>query len=187
MQLGFYFDQSRCSGCFTCVVACKDWHNILAGQVSYIRVVTMEKGQFPNVSVTFLLNLCYQCAEPICVPACPVEAITKRKENGIVVVDAEACLGAASCGAACRVACPYDAPQFQTEPDAKMQKCDLCLERWVEGKKPICVEACPTRALDAGPLNELESEYGQTKEVEGFTLSQISDPSIVFKAKVASS
>ncbi len=24
MQLGFYFDQTRCTGCHTCVVACKD-------------------------------------------------------------------------------------------------------------------------------------------------------------------
>jgi Fe-S-cluster-containing dehydrogenase component len=30
-----------------------------------------------------------------------------------------------------------------------MQKCDLCLESWGEGTKPICVVACPTRALDA--------------------------------------
>ena len=28
MQLGFFFDQTRCSGCLTCVVACRQWHSI---------------------------------------------------------------------------------------------------------------------------------------------------------------
>ena len=183
MQLGFYFDQSRCTGCFTCVVACKDWHDVPAGPVSYMRITTTEEGQFPNVSVSFLANLCCHCAEAPCIPACPVGAITKRKEDGIVVVDREVCLGATSCGTACQVVCPYDAPQFETEPDAKMEKCNLCLERWKEGKKPICVASCPTRALDAGPLDKLESKYDKIKEVVGFTFSEVSKPSIVFKAK----
>jgi len=182
VQLGFYFDQTRCSGCLTCIVACKDWHDIPPGPVSWMRVTTTEQGQFPNVSVTFLVSLCYHCAEAPCVPACPVVAITKRKEDGIVVVDGQACLGIESCSGACQAACPYDALQFEAEPDAKMQKCDLCWDRWAEGKKPICVEACPMRALDAGPLDELGSKYRRIKEVVGFTFSQVSKPSIVFKA-----
>ncbi len=40
------------------------------------------------------------------------------------------------------------------------------------------------RALDAGPLDELESRHGETREVTGFTFSEESKPSIVFKAKV---
>jgi len=92
-------------------------------------------------------------------------------------------LGIGSCDGACRAACPYDTPQFGTEPDAKMQMCDLCWDRWAEGKKPICVEACPMRALDAGPLDELESRYGRTKEMVGFTFSEVSKPSIVFKTR----
>lgn len=182
MQLGFYFDQSRCTGCFACVVACKDWHDIPAGPISWRCVTTTEGGRFPNLSVSFLSSACYHCAEPPCVPACPVGAITKRQEDGIVIVDREACLGITSCGA-CQEACPYGVPQFGTEPDALMQKCDLCLERWEEGKKPICVQACPMRALDTGPLDELKSQYGQTKQVEGFTLSEKAVPSVVFKAK----
>ena len=183
MQLGLYFDQSRCTGCLTCIVACKDWHDIPAGPVSWIRVTTTEQGQFPDLSVTFMVNLCYQCAEAPCVPACPVGAITKHNEDGIVVVDREACLGITSCGGTCQEACPYDAPQFKEEIDAKMQKCDLCQDRWVEGKKPICVDACPTRALDAGHLDELEAKYGRTKEVVGFAFSQASKPSIAVKAR----
>ena len=183
MQLGFYFDQSRCSGCLTCVVACKDWHDIPAGPVSWVRIITTEQDQFPNVSVTFLANHCYHCAEAPCVPACPVGAITKREEDGIVFVDREACLGNVSCGCDCLEVCPYDAPQFGAEPEAKMQKCDLCLERWVQKKKPICVEACPMRALDAGPANELKARYGDMREAEGFVYSEDAMPSIVFKPK----
>jgi anaerobic dimethyl sulfoxide reductase subunit B (iron-sulfur subunit) len=83
----------------------------------------------------------------------------------------------------CKDACPYEAPQFGEEKGAKMQMCDLCSERWEEGKKPICVEACPFRALDAGPLEELESKYGNLKAVMGFCYAEQNCPSIVFKAR----
>jgi anaerobic dimethyl sulfoxide reductase subunit B (iron-sulfur subunit) len=183
MQLSFYFDQTRCTGCFTCVVACKDWHDIPAGPVSWRRVTTTEKGRFPNVSVSFLSTSCLHCADPACAKACPVNAITKRKQDGIVVVDREACLGAKSCGSPCQTACPYGIPQFEADHDAKMQMCNLCYDRWAEGKKPICVQSCPMRALDAGPLDEMEAQYGKTREVEGFEFTEVTKPSIVFKAK----
>jgi anaerobic dimethyl sulfoxide reductase subunit B (iron-sulfur subunit) len=38
MQLAFYFDQTRCTGCYTCVVACKDWHDIPAGPASWMLI-----------------------------------------------------------------------------------------------------------------------------------------------------
>lgn len=183
MQLSFYFDQSRCTGCFTCVVACKDWHDIPAGPVSWRRVTTTEKGRFPNVSVSFLSTSCLHCADPSCAKACPVDAITKREEDGIVVVDRETCLGMESCGSPCQTACPYGMPQFEADHDAKMQMCNMCYDRWAEGKKPIRVQACPMRALDAGPLDEMEAQYGKTKETEGFEFSEVSKPSVVFKAK----
>jgi len=59
----------------------------------------------------------------------------------------------------------------------------MCYDRWAEGKKPICVQGCPMRALDAGPLDEMEARYGGTREVEGFTFSEVTKPSVVFKAK----
>ena len=183
MQLGFYFDQSRCIGCYTCVVACKDWHDVPAGPASWRRVVTIEKGKYPKIQVSFLSLSCMHCAEPTCIPACPMDAISKREEDGIVVVDAETCLGNAECGTFCLVSCPYGAPQFDTEDGAKMQMCNLCIDRWTDGKKPICVEACLTRALDAGPLDELREKYGHTKEIEGFNLIEDNKPSILFKAR----
>ena len=182
MQMGFYFDQSRCTGCYTCSVACKDWHDVAAGPASWLRVTTMERGKFPEVSVAFLVTSCYHCAEPPCVSACPVDAILKREEDGIVVVDGDKCVGGENCDL-CRQVCPYDAPQFGVENNPKMQKCDFCLERLREGRKPVCVEACPVRALDAGTLDELRAKYGNVQEAEGFIYSSSAIPSIILKPK----
>ncbi|MBW2144733.1 MAG: 4Fe-4S dicluster domain-containing protein [Deltaproteobacteria bacterium] len=183
MQLGFYFDQTRCIGCFTCCVACKDWHDIPAGPAHWIRVREMEEGTFPNVFVAYLSTACYHCEDPACMESCPVDAISKREKDGIVVVDREECLGELECGV-CKDACPYDAPQFVGGEDDKMQKCDFCLERWQEGKKPICVEACPMRAMDAGLMEELKEKYGDAKEGAGFVFFQDVRPSVVMKKKV---
>jgi anaerobic dimethyl sulfoxide reductase subunit B (iron-sulfur subunit) len=64
-----------------------------------------------------------------------------------------------------------------------MQKCELCHDRWIQGKKPVCVEACPMRALDAGTLEELKSLYGEVREAESFVYSEEAKPSVVFKQK----
>ena len=181
-QMGFYFDQTRCIGCYACIVACKDWHDVSAGPNSWIRVKTIERGKFPDVFVSFLVAPCYHCADPVCVKVCPTKAIIKREEDGIVVVDRERCIGK-KCSL-CLQACPYDAPQFGEGENARMAKCDLCLDRWINGKKPICVDACPMRALDAGPLEELQAKYGRNVKAEGFTYHPIVRPSVVFKPKL---
>ena len=183
MQIGFYFDQTRCTGCGTCIVACKDWNDIPAGPVSWIHVLTTEKGARKSLYVASLVRTCYHCSNPNCLSTCPSGAITKRIEDGIVTVDDKLCLGIESCGL-CREACPYRAPQFGTGNDAKMQKCNFCIDRWVEGKKPICVMGCPTRAMDAGPLDELQRTYGQITEAEGFDYSIQTRPSIIYKKKL---
>jgi Fe-S-cluster-containing dehydrogenase component len=64
-----------------------------------------------------------------------------------------------------------------------MQKCDLCLERWAEGKLPICVAGCPMRALDAGPLEDLQAKYGSAHHAVGFTFKAKIGPAVVFKPK----
>jgi anaerobic dimethyl sulfoxide reductase subunit B (iron-sulfur subunit) len=148
-----------------------------------MKVTCFEEGNFPNVFVSYLIRPCYHCTNPPCREVCPVEAITKRKRDGIVVVDRDACIGKTDCGA-CVDACPYGAPQFDNDEDAKMQKCDLCLERWQEGKSPICVESCPLRALDAGPLEELKAKYGERYEATGFVYDTEAKPSIIMKSKI---
>jgi len=114
-------------------------------------------------------------------PACPANAISKRDEDGIVVADREQCLGRDTCGMPCFLACPYESPQFGEEDNPKIQKCELCLERWSQDKKPICVEACPMRALDAGPIDELIARYGDLREAEGFSYSPEIKPVVIFK------
>ncbi|MFC1824260.1 4Fe-4S dicluster domain-containing protein [Thermodesulfobacteriota bacterium] len=180
MQMGFYFNQELCTHCCACVVACKDWHDVPAGPASYIRISVLEKGKYPEVSMCAMFGTCYHCAEPACVPACPPEAITKREEDGIVVVNREECIGEDDCGI-CEEECPYDAPQFGAEENAKMQKCDFCIDRLAENKNPICVEGCNTYALEFGPVEELRAKYGDIRHTEGFMYSDKLIPSIVFK------
>lgn len=153
-----------------------------AGPASWRRVETIEKGKYPEVFVAFLAISCYHCAEPACMAACPVSAITKREKDGLMVVDRDQCLGRDDCGI-CKDACPYGTPQFGAEDNAKMQMCDFCLDRLAENKQPICVAACPMRALDSGYLDELKRKYGDIKEAEGFVYSAKTNPSVVFKPK----
>ncbi|MCP4749790.1 MAG: 4Fe-4S dicluster domain-containing protein, partial [Proteobacteria bacterium] len=170
MQYGMYIDQNRCTGCYACMVACKDWHDVPAGPASRIRLKTIEKGSYPSIFVVFLPSTCYHCQNPDCESVCPTGSITKREEDGIVTVDRETCDGFEECGL-CLESCPYEAPQFEAE-DAAMQKCDLCVDRWAAGKKPACVSSCPLLAMDAGPMDELQAKYGDLKETEGFTYSE---------------
>ncbi len=183
-QMGFYFNQTHCTGCYTCSVACKDWHDIPAGTVNWMQVKVIEKGKFPDVFVAYLASPCYHCAKPACALACPAGAIHKRESDGIVVVEREKCRGNEECKMLCRNACPWHVPQFGPEKAAKMQKCDLCLERLAEGKQPVCVESCPMYALDAGPLDVLRAKYDKTTAgAEGFTPSERLKPSVLFKPR----
>lgn len=183
MHVGFYFDQTRCTGCSTCSVACKDWNDISAGPENWMRVLYTEKGKFPDVFVSYMIAPCWHCQDPVCVPACPVDAITKRNGDGIVLVDSDVCVGNEACDEKCLKACPYDAPQFGPEKGAKMRKCNYCLDRFEQNKLPDCIESCSVRALDAGPLTELEKKYGTGREAEGFKYSKRTQPAVVIKAK----
>jgi Fe-S-cluster-containing dehydrogenase component len=86
-----------------------------AGPASWISVKTIEKGNYPDLFVAFLPTTCYHCKTPACVSACPVEAITKRDEDGIVTVDRDACRGNTDCGQ-CLEACSFSF--FLTQPSA---------------------------------------------------------------------
>lgn len=181
MQMGFYFNQELCTHCCACVVACKDWHDVPPGPASYIRISVMEKGEFPEVSMCAMFTACYHCAKPACAAACPAEAIIKRAEDGIVVVNRDACLGA-DCGI-CRQECPYGAPQFATEENARMKKCDFCVGRITKNQNPICVDACNFNALEFGPMEALLAKYGDIRHAEGFIYSEDLLPSIIFRPR----
>jgi len=97
-QMCFYFDQTRCTGCQTCAVSCKDWHDIPAGPASWMRILKKEEGRFPELFISYLVSPCYHCENPVCQTICPNEAISKRQGDGIVVVDREKCRGEHNCG-----------------------------------------------------------------------------------------
>jgi anaerobic dimethyl sulfoxide reductase subunit B len=152
MQKGFYLDLTRCTSCYACVVACKAAHHALYEEnVSWRTVTTLETGSYPSVRLANLSMSCMHCGTPACKEVCPTRAISKRPEDGIVIVDQNLCIGCKMC----LIACPFGVPQYGK--NGRMQKCDFCLERQEEGLLPACVNVCPTRALHTGPLEELST------------------------------
>lgn len=179
MQFGFYFDQSRCIGCYACVAACRSWNELDQETSDLIEIGTQERGEFPNLSLKHLFLTCFHCAEPACIQACPDGLLMKRPEDGIVVItNSEQCT---SCQL-CVEACPYDAPKIVTGNKINIVKCNLCIDRIIEDRPPTCVATCPTEAIDAGPMEELITKYGELSEVEGFADYHQTSPSIVFRA-----
>jgi anaerobic dimethyl sulfoxide reductase subunit B (iron-sulfur subunit) len=177
-QYGFFFDQSRCTGCQTCTVACKSYHELPPGPLKYLRVYQYEKGAFPAVRIHVQWIPCYHCENPACVDACPTEAIYKEEDYGAVLIVQDDCIGCREC----YEACPYGAPVFESdEPDIPAHKCDMCIDRLEREKPPICVLSCPLRALDFGPLDGLMKKYGQLKDLEDLPDSPITGPAVVFK------
>lgn len=177
-QYGFFIDQSRCIGCNQCTISCMQWHDIPPGTVKWMRVYQWEKGVFPNVRLHMMPVLCYHCENPVCIKACPNGAIYKEEQYAAVLVDTEKCAGTRKCWKAC----PYGVPQFQgDEPGTKMSKCNMCIERLEQGLTPICVLSCSMRALEFGPLDELEKKYGHLKRLEDMPKDSITKPAVVFK------
>ena len=177
-QYGFFIDLSRCIGCNACVIACKQWHNISPGPIKWVRVSQWETGSFPSIKLHILPIMCFHCENPVCIKACPNQAIWKEEKYGAVLVDPEKCEGERKCWQAC----PYGAPQFEgDEPGLKMSKCDMCIDRLEEGLKPICVLSCSMRALEFGPLNELREKYGNLSQIEDMPKDSITKPAVIFK------
>jgi molybdopterin-containing oxidoreductase family iron-sulfur binding subunit len=106
-RYGMVIDTRRCVGCKACMVACKAENKTPPG-VSYTVVVENGFGERPGDRPLFLTKPCFHCDEPPCVPVCPVGATFKRKQDGIVVVDYDRCIGCRYC----IVACPYQSRYF---------------------------------------------------------------------------
>ena len=100
VQYAMLIDLRRCIGCHSCSVACKADFDVPMGAArSWVEYT--EKGQYPNVSRTFLPRLCNQCSQPDCVRVCPTGATYKRPQDGIVVIDQGICIGCLYCAQAC--------------------------------------------------------------------------------------
>jgi anaerobic dimethyl sulfoxide reductase subunit B (iron-sulfur subunit) len=52
----------------------------------------------------------------------------------------------------------------------------MCTDRLADHKNPVCVDACPMRALDFGTMDELSEKYGNVKEATGFSCSEKTSP-----------
>ena len=156
----FLVDMQTCTGCKTCMVACKD-KNDLPVEVRWRRVYEYSGGEWlPGPGGTFRQDVfayyvsvsCNHCEQPICVEVCPTKAMA-QDEDGIVTVDQTRCVGCRYC----EWACPYGAPQYR--PDlGVMSKCDFCRDDLKAGRVPACVAACPTRTLTFGELEELKGD-----------------------------
>ena len=99
-------DLRKCVGCKSCTIACEAENRLPPGVV-YRPVVDTEVGTYPNVRRAFLPRPCMHCDNPPCVDVCPVNATWKR-EDGIVVIDYDLCIGCRYC----ITACPYGARTF---------------------------------------------------------------------------
>ena len=180
-------DLDRCVGCQTCTAACRH-ANATSPAVEWRKVLDVEAGAYPNVSRTFVPVGCQHCDDPPCVHACPTRA-TYRRDDGIVVMDYDICIGCAYC----EVACPYqarfkiDGPSFayagramrnetQREDPRRLgvaQKCTFCSDRIDFGiandltpgvdpqATPACVNACIADALHFGDVDDPNSNVSQ--------------------------
>ena len=169
-------DLRKCVGCFACTIACKS-ENVLPLGVVYRRVLDLETGKYPAPRRDFVPVLCNHCENAPCVTACPVKATTKR-QDGIVDMDYEKCIGCR----ACFNACPYgarnsDFGQFYTDKTPQLQdyetrpayeykkdwprikgkspignarKCHFCIHRIERGALPACVATCIGKATYFG-------------------------------------
>jgi len=143
MRDGYAFshDPGRCIKCYSCETACKQWKEIVPGTFKLRRVYEIVSGTFPDVTRTFHSESCQHCPDAPCIGACPLDAISQRETDGIVLVDGAKCDGCRECADAC----PFGVAQF--DEGGILQLCDLCIDRLTQGAQPMCTDACPTRAL----------------------------------------
>jgi len=180
-------DLRRCVGCQTCTAACKSANATPPG-IQWRRVLDLETGEYPDVRRTFLPVACMHCGNPPCESVCPTKATTKR-DDGLVAIDYELCIGCANCV----MACPFDARSIvheqhfaygesQMTSEAKRfdpgrigvsMKCTFCKDRIdaaaVTGRTPgvdpevtpACVNSCISGAMGFGDINDPQSNVSQ--------------------------
>ena len=188
MRWGMAIEQKRCIGCNSCVLACKAEH-FLPPDIFWCRVLIAETGKYPTVNKLIYSIRCNHCQEPKCVEVCPTGA-TQQREDGIVWVDENVCVGCRYC----MVACPYQARAFYEDGDKEyfpdqgltehekigkllyphqvgvVEKCNFCLERIDEGlakglKPGIDREATPACVIScptkALHFGDLDDPYSE--------------------------
>lgn len=182
-KLGLVIDLDTCVGCHACAVNCKEWNagghsapltdwNAYSGTeaadggddagawgVWFNRVHTFEAGEGAEGRTVHFPRSCLHCETPACVSVCPTGASYKREEDGIVLVNADLCIGCKLCS----WACPYGAREYD-HADGVMKKCTLCIDRIYNenleeiDRVPACVSTCPAGARHYGDLGDPESK-----------------------------
>jgi molybdopterin-containing oxidoreductase family iron-sulfur binding subunit len=160
-------DLARCKNLKKCQSACNHAHHLQDAQ-NWIKVYPMQDAE--KTAPYWEPTTCMHCDEPPCVKVCPVDATYKR-QDGIVLIDSDRCVGCRFCMAAC----PYSTRVFNwEEPDLPEQiakqeyhaetsipqkkgtvgKCDFCADMTRMGMLPHCVSACPNGVFMFGDMNE---------------------------------
>ncbi len=146
-QYRFHFNMEKCIGCKCCVVACNQ-QNGNPADILWRRVGEIEGGVYPFTQRHYLSMGCNHCVEPTCLPACPVKAYTKDLTTGVVLHDADTCIGCQYC----TWNCSYGVPQYNPERGV-IGKCDLCHNRLADDMAPACADACPEQAITIELVN----------------------------------
>ncbi|MCJ7628229.1 MAG: 4Fe-4S dicluster domain-containing protein, partial [Longimicrobiales bacterium] len=128
---GFKLDLARCVGCGACVLACRI-ENRLPAAVSWRRILHVNGPRIGGGPTYHLSVACHHCENPPCARACPSGALRKRSD-GLVLLEAERCLGCRYC----QMACPFGAPSFDAAAGV-VTKCHLCHHRLAQGFPPAC-------------------------------------------------
>ena len=177
---GMVIDLNKCIGCEYCQRACSAVNDVAPDKPWNIVV----EDSTSNGRKFFFSRPCLHCQDAPCVEVCPVKA-TYVREDGLVIMDYERCIGCRYC----EVACPYDARKFNWEPRSDenafvptwgvpeverrprgvVEKCTFCVQRIDSGLKkglvpgeareatPACVNICPVGARVFGDLKNPDS------------------------------
>jgi formate dehydrogenase iron-sulfur subunit len=179
-RVGFFTDTSVCIGCKACEVACKEWNDVpddglvfldssydntgTLGASTWRHVAFIEQAVPPSGDDLTLpgspeardgfrwlmsSDVCKHCTHAACLEVCPTGALF-RTEFGTVVVQEDICNG---CGY-CVPACPFGVID-QRRGDGRVWKCTMCYDRLHVGLEPACAQACPTKSIQFGPLDQL--------------------------------
>ncbi|MHC4548314.1 MAG: 4Fe-4S dicluster domain-containing protein [Planctomycetota bacterium] len=149
MRWGFVLDQDACIGCHACTVGCKAENDVPLGAFR-TWVKWIEHGRFPETRRAAVVLRCNHCEDAPCVTICPTVALYQRPD-GIVDLDADRCIGCASC----MQACPYDAIHLDPRVGTAA-KCHFCAHRLEVDLAPACVAVCPEQAIKVVDLDDTE-------------------------------
>lgn len=151
MRNAILVDLSRCVGCKSCVVSCKQENEVRPG-LFYNELKEKEGSQQGDLFKHTYPRSCMHCDTPTCAKVCPVGAIAK-KEDGIVYREDSKCAGCKYCVNTC----PYNASVYNASAK-KAEKCTFCISRVRNGLVPACATNCPSDARTFGTMDELLAE-----------------------------